>query len=254
MAPRRPSNLLSTLGLTVLALAAMGLSGAALLQSPTATPMTSASGTPAPSSAGTPAGPSESVTQSELAAPSESTSVDSTQSDHDGSTVVILGDGYSITSASGLWVPRVADTLGWASVENFSHEGRGYIAKPSTCEISTCSTFAGTIPAVVEEDPDVVVTFGGMADGDQDLSDAAGQYFTALRAALPDAELIAISPVTSEEPAPYFLILHDQTIRAGVEAVGGTFIDVGRPGVGDGDQLSADAQSEIADAIIAALS
>ncbi|MGO1383676.1 MAG: hypothetical protein ACTHU1_02640 [Arachnia sp.] len=106
---------------------------------------------------------------------------------------------------------------------------------------------------MVAEDPDVVVTFGGIADGDQDLSDAAGQYFAALRAALPDAELIAISPVTSEEPAPYFLNLHDQTIRAAVEAVGGTFIDVERPGVGDGEQLSAESQGEIADAIIAAL-
>ncbi len=170
------------------------------------------------------------------------------------SSVVILGDMHSSAGAPNLWTQRVAEELGWSSVINLSDQGRGYIKAPSSCDMSVCSNFVGTIPAVVEQDPDVVVTFGGMADGDQDLSAAAQEYYSALRAALPDAELIAVSPVTSEEQAPYFLSMHDKTIRAGVESVGGTFIDVGRPGVGDGEQLSPESQDEIAQAIIEELS
>lgn len=241
-------------GLLFLALVAIGLSAAALVQNQTAIPTPSVPSTVASPAKSTSPTPMETVTQSGSQPPPESTSAYSPPAGNDGSKVVIIGDAYSVADASDLWVPKVADTLSWASVSNFSERGRGYIASPSTCDVSACSNFAGTIPAVVAEDPDVVVTFGGMADGDQDLSDAAAQYFTALRSALPDAELIAVSPVTSEQPAPYFLVLHDQTIRAAVEAVDGTFIDAERPGVGDGDELSSEAQDEIAEAVIAALS
>ena len=110
--------------------------------------------------------------------------------------------------------------------------------------------FVGTVSTIAEAEPDVVVTFGGNADGDYSLADAAGEYFAALRQALPEAAIVALSPVTTEDPAPYFLTLHSRTIRAGVEAVDGTFVDVGQPGVGDGETLSGEAQAEIAQQVI----
>lgn len=252
MSSRRPNSVLSMVSLTLLALVAAGLSVAALLQNQTTTavevsPSTAASATPTSSPT-----MQETVTQSAPSETVESTLVDS-QPPPSGSIAVILGDRHSTTDIPNLWTQSVSEELGWSSVINLSSLGRGYIQEPLFCNTSQCSNFEGTIPAVVEQDPDVVVTFGGMADGDQDLSDAAAEYFTALREALPEAELIAISPVTSEDEAPYFLRLHDKTIRAGVEAVGGRFIDVGRPGVGDGDQLSPAAQDEVAQAIIAEL-
>ncbi|WP_147454009.1 SGNH/GDSL hydrolase family protein [Tessaracoccus antarcticus] len=137
---------------------------------------------------------------------------------------------------------------------NLSTPGRGYLKKPASCEIAVCANFEGTIPAIVAATPDVVVTFGGAADGDRDLSDAAREYYAALREALPDAEIIAISPVTSEDEAAYWLTMHKRTIRTAVEAVDGTFIDVGQPGVGDGEYLSAAAQAEIAATVIKELS
>lgn len=168
--------------------------------------------------------------------------------------VVILGDQHSAMDADGVWVDKVAGALDWAPVVNLSSAGRGYLSKPASCDLKVCANFEGTIAAAVAEKPDVVVTFGGWEDGDYDLTDASTKYFAALRKALPDAQLVAISPVTSQDQAEYFLQLHSKTIRTAVEAVGGTFIDVGQPGVGDGDQLSAAAQEDVAEAIIAKLS
>lgn len=167
---------------------------------------------------------------------------------------VIIGDRYSAADAPDLWAEKAGEAIGWESMVNLSATGRGYIQKPDACEMSECANFRGSIDAIAEAGPDVVITFGGTADGDYDLSDAATQYYTALREALPDAELVAVSPVTTESEAAYWLTMHNRTIRSAVEAVGGTFIDVGQPGLGDGDQLSAEAQGEVAQAIIDELS
>lgn len=253
MNSRTSTTHLSAVALVVLALVAGGLSVLALMQNSTPTPMIVSSDATAMDTFTSSPAPQKSVTQSQFPPSPQSTLGDSNTTLSDIS-VVVLGDSHSAPDTPSVWVNLAAAELEWTRMENISAQGRGYLAKPSTCNISVCSNFEGSIPAVVEQHPDVVVTFGGMADGDRDLSDTAMQYFAALRMALPDAALIAISPVTSGDDAPYFLRLHDQTIRAGVEAAGGTFIDVGRPGVGDGDQLSADAQNDIAQAVIAELS
>ena len=110
------------------------------------------------------------------------------------------------------------------------------------------------VALLTREQPDIVVTFGGTADGDYSLRDSSSDYFVALRAALPDAELVAINPVTTGDDAPYWLTLHLQTIQAAVEAVDGTFVDVGQPGVGDGDSLSTEAHAAIAESVTRTLS
>ncbi len=253
MSSRRPRTLLSAIGLVALALVAGGLSAAALLQS---NPIAA---TPAPVYTSAITAPTSSpITQETVPSSALSSSPESTLDDsippHNASKVVIIGDVYSDISAPNLWTLTVAEELEWSPVVNISDPGRGYVRAPSSCDIYACSNFRGTISTVAEHNPDIVVTFGGTADGDNDLSTAASEYFAALREALPAAELIAISPVTSEDEVPYFLRLHDQTISAAVEAVDGIFIDVGQPGVGDGEQLSAEAQDEVAQAIIEELS
>ncbi|MBB1512574.1 SGNH/GDSL hydrolase family protein [Tessaracoccus sp. MC1627] len=167
-----------------------------------------------------------------------------------GPTVVVVGDSFSLGEPSDTWVGTAAEELGWGLVTNLSSPGRGYITAPRSCDFAPCDTFIGTISAIAEAQPDIVVTFGGTADGDYSLADPAAEYFEALRAALPQAELVAISPITTEDPAPFFLTLHNDTIRDGVEAVDGTFVDVGQPGVGDGETLSGDAQAEIAQQVV----
>lgn len=167
--------------------------------------------------------------------------------------MVVIGDSFSVGEPSETWVGTAAEELGWGRVINLSSPGRGYLTAPRSCDFEPCAEFAGSLGLIAEREPDIVVTFGGTADGDYSLADAAAEYFNELRKALPEAELVAISPITTDESAPYFLTLHGRTIRAGTEAVDGTFVDLGQPGLGDGDELSAEAHTEIAAQIVARL-
>lgn len=154
----------------------------------------------------------------------------------------------------GTWVTAAAQQLGWGKVVNLSSAGRGYLAVPGTCDFTPCTRFVGTIPVAVKSQPDLVITFGGVADGDFSITAPAANYYRALRTALPRAKIVAISPVTNETTAPFWITLHSRSIRDGVEAVGGTFVDVGQPGLGNGRALSAQAQAAIAAQVVKRLS
>lgn len=254
MKPLRDVSRLSVVGLIVLGLLAVVLSALALTRfrqveaapapSPSASAAPTDSAQPSPTMASSPSAavvsPSPSVTASSSATPS-------------GPSVVVVGDSFSFGEPSETWVGPAAEDLGWGAVTNLSSPGRGFLEAPVSCDFAPCATFAGTIPAISAAQPDIVVTFGGTADGDYSLADPAAEYFAALREALPDAELVAISPVTGEDPAPYYLTMHSGTIRSGVEAVDGTFVDVGQPGAGDGEVLSPEAHAEIAAQVVGRL-
>lgn len=165
-------------------------------------------------------------------------------------TVVVVGDAHSLGDPASIWLGPVSEQIGWGSVVNLSAPGRGYIATPRECENSPCAPFAGTVDAIAELEPDIVVTFGGVADGDVPLTAPATEYFSNLREALPDAQLVAISPVYSAETVPDWGPLHSASIRAGVEEAGGTFIDAGQPALGDGDVMSAESHAELAQTVV----
>ena len=247
------SVMLSLLVLVTVALSAAALSprpvpvatSAAPVVLPTSTPTSAkASRTPrVTSTTPTPDHPSPSA--SSATTPSSSSSP---------LTVLILGDGVSSGAAADTWVGIAEKQLGWTNVVNLSSPGRGYVKRPLTCDTTPCANFEGSLPAVIEAQPDLIITFGGTADGDYNLSPAATRYFADLHQALPNAQLVAVSPVTTLAPVPYYFTLHDQTISAAIEKVGGTFINVGQPGSGDGPSLSSSAQAAIAAKITAALS
>lgn len=167
--------------------------------------------------------------------------------------VAVVGDSNSIGDPVDTWLGPVSDQLGWENVANLSAPGRGYITTPRACDASPCAPFSGTVEAVAENNPDIVIIFGGVADGDVPITETAAETFADLRSALPEAEIIAISPVYSEETVPNWAPLHAASIQAGVEAAGGTYIDVGQPALGDGGTMTADAHAEIARIVIEAL-
>lgn len=257
MAPTRDLNRLTLIGLIVLGLVAAGLSLAALLQH--RTPRTAVVGT-----ASTPTGQAASRAPASPRNPLETSPEPSptpspTPTPEPPSptapvvTVVIVGDSHSVGDPATTWVGQASGALGWTKVVNLSAPGRGFLAAPRSCDGSPCTPFGGTVAATAAEHPDVVVTFGGVADGDLSITQPAADYFQALRAALPQAKLVAISPVTTDATAPYWLTMHTDSVRTGVEAVGGIFVDVGQPGLGNGNQLSVDAQAAIARAVVDAL-
>jgi len=229
---------LSILGLILLAVVAAVLSGAALFQH-RGSASASATARPTPTASETiPAGDATAGANPGLAAPTAAP------------TVVIMGDSFSVGDPSATWVGPASQELRWGRVVNLSAPGRGFIRGPRACDVEICANFEGSLALIARESPDIVVTFGGTADGDYSLDPAAPSYFAALRKALPDATLVAVSPVTGDKQAGYWLTLHKRAITAGVTAVGGTMIDVGQPGLGDGRDLSARAQAEIARVVV----
>lgn len=257
MRASRDTSKLSVVAIVVLALLAVALSGAALLsnRSVPAEP----AGTPA--GASTPESSDPAGTTGPDATGPGTTDPGTTQPGEDPATptggtrvVVVIGDSHSVGDPSTTWVGQAATALGWGEVVNLSSPGRGYVATPRSCDFDPCAAFGGSVSAIAEAGPDVVVTFGGTADGDYGLAEAAAAYFEGLREALPEAELVAIAPVTTEETAEYWLTMHAQSIGTAIESVGGTLVNPGQPGLGDGESLSAEAQAEIAAAVVAELS
>jgi len=250
----RNAGTLSVVGLIVLGLVAFILSALALTRFGGVEAAPAPSSTPVSSSVeSSPAGSTD-PEPSASPYPSPEPSENPGASSGTGPTVVIIGDSNSVGDEADTWVGTAADELGWGDVVNLSAPGRGYLSVPRSCDAGPCATFIDSIAAIVEAGPDVVVTFGGTADGDYSLAEPAAAYFEALRGELPDADLIAINPVTTDDTAEYWLTLHGRTIRAGVEAVDGTFVDVGQPGVGDGETLSSEAQADIAQQVVDQLS
>lgn len=242
--PRNKGSL-SVFGLALLAMLALILGTAAMLQHRGGTGQASVAGTATP----TPA-----PTRTASASPESTPSASRWASTPAGPTVVVIGDSYSVGDPTTTWVGQAARQLGWGELTNLSSPGRGFITRPRECDFFPCDTFSGTISVIAAIRPDVVVTFGGTADGDYSLEGYASDYFWALRAALPNARLIAISPVTTEASADYWLTLHRDTIRSATQEVGGTFVDVGQPGLGDGAALSSQSQAEIAELVVRQLS
>lgn len=250
MRPSRDLNRLGIIGLIVLGLVAVGLSAAALLQHrtvravPAATASPTSVATPRPTQTPTPTPtPKQTVSETPLS-PEPVPSI----------SVVIVGDSHSLGDPAETWVGPAAEKLHWDPVVNLSAPGRGFIASPRSCEGSPCTPFGGTVDAIAKAKPEVVVTFGGIADSGADITDAAAEYFAALRKALPDAELVAISTVATRTQALSWVEEHSQSIRDGVESVDGVFVNVGQSGLGDGGALSSKAQAEIARKVIKKLS
>ena len=157
----------------------------------------------------------------------------------------------SVGDPAATWIGPTADALGWGEVVNLSAAGRGYLKQPRSCAVERCENeFALSIPEVKRLSPQVVVTFGGAVDGDYNIRDAAGSYYRALRAAAPNATIVALSPVTGQDTAPFWLTLHGRAISAEATAAGGTMVDLGQPGLGDGGTLSPDAQREISRLVV----
>lgn len=243
-------TVLGTAVTILLGLIAIALSVAAVLQyrgEPSGAPLPAVPASTPGAATGTPSGvPSASASASGSASPSPSGSASP-----GGATVVVIGDAASVGDPQATWIGPTADALGWGEVVNLSAAGRGYLKQPKSCAVQRCENeFALSIPEVKRLSPQVIVTFGGAVDGDYNIRDAAGSYYRALRAAAPNAKIVALSPVTSQDTAPFWLTLHGRAISAEATAAGGTMVELGQPGLGDGATLSPDAQREISRLVV----
>lgn len=187
--------------------------------------------------------------------------------------VAFMGDSYTAgvgaSSQSDRFTTLVAAHEGWIE-KNFGVGGTGYITAidsataQDACSLDRCPSYTEKIADAAAIQPDTVVVSGGRNESDkaddQGYAEGVADFYRQLRAALPDAQIIAASPIWSAGSPPAGLAKVGDAVRAGVTAVGGTYLDIGEPLRGHPEWLIADAKhpnsaghAAIADAVDAAL-
>lgn len=238
---------LQILGLVILGVAVLVLAGAAYLKS-----VNAAQDAGATASAWLEEHASPTPTPQPTLEPTpEPTPEPTTAPPPTGPRAVIVGDEHSRSPG---WPDVLAEDYGW-DVVNLSEAGMGFLTVPDTCDVAPCTNFRGQLDRVVAADPEIVILVGGGADGDYALDEYALPTMTELMDALPAARLVVLSPISSQSPWPYYLLMHVATVQEIAEAVGATYLDtLGIVGVGESyadGQLTPAAQESIA-ALLAA--
>lgn len=197
-------NRSAELGLCVLAIVAVVLSGLALVRSHSV-PQTLA--VPAP--AQQPHAPASAAAPAPASPPR---------------TVVFLGDGYTADSK---WPNEVGAALGW-QVVNLAESGTGYQVAPSTCRNPRgCPTFRDVAPRVAESQPAAVVIAGGEVDGSAELKPAVAATLQELKRVVPQAEIVVLPAPSARSSRPAWLARSDQAIQAAAKAADVTWVDTG---------------------------
>jgi lysophospholipase L1-like esterase len=161
-------------------------------------------------------------------------------------TVVFIGDSYASGSGTSApaqrWTSRVSVAHGWHEV-NLAQGGTGYLSKSTDPGAAPRLNYEEVIAAAVNAKPDAVVVSGGRNDTLLPVfavQQATSQFYTDLRAALPKAVVIAVSPVWDASTPPKELAQLAGTVKASVEGVGGTYLDVGEPLTGKPELITGD--------------
>lgn len=167
--------------------------------------------------------------------------------------VAFMGDSYTAgTGASDTdhrFATLVAVKEGW-DAQDFGQGGTGYtvaLTDAATAKIacggSTCPSYPEMIPKVAAARPDIVVVSGGRNDAGVPTNaeaTAIRDFYKKLRGALPDAKIIATSPIWDSSPPPASLTPMQAAVKSAVQSVKGTYLDIGEPLKGHRDWIIAD--------------
>lgn len=226
-------NRSALLGLCVLAVVAVVLSGLALTRAHTV-PQTLVATAPAPAPTPVPA----------------STPTPTPPS----GTVVFLGDGYTADSA---WPGEVGKALGW-QVVNLAASGAGYRSAPQNCQqAQPCTSFRNAASQVAGAQPTAVIIAGGEADGGSELKADVTATLEQLKQAVPRAEIVVLPPLSTRSTRPAWLTRNEQAIQEIAKAAGVTWVDTssvtGNASAYRGGDLTDDASKKLAEIVAAEL-
>ncbi len=142
-----------------------------------------------------------------------------------GLTVAFIGDSYTegvgASDPSLRWTTLLAAANGWEEL-NLGVSGASYGQG-----LEEWNSYAVQVEEAIEAQPDVVIVSGGLNMSELDQELGVESVFTDLRAGLPDARIIAVSPFWVSTAYPAQLTLTSELIEADVTAVGGQYLDVG---------------------------
>jgi acyl-CoA thioesterase I len=163
--------------------------------------------------------------------------------------VAFIGDSYSAGTGAAKdqgFVSVLSRQLSLAP-SNFAQGGTGYIKRidakgEGACGRDVCLNYGEMADKVILDAPAAVVVSGGRNDpADLAAFDAAAHaLFAELRAGMPNAKLIATSPVWGADGPPPQGDAMRESVRAAVTAAGGTFVDLGQPFEGRPDLITKD--------------
>jgi hypothetical protein len=150
--------------------------------------------------------------------------------------VAFLGDDFLGVGASAdakRWTSIVCADFGWTE-KDFGFGGTGYSTGGT---LTGGQPYSARVAALVATAPSIVIVEGGRFDiqspnGPTKIKQGVTATFTALRAALPNATIIAESPTWSLTKPPATLALVQADVKAAVAAVHGRYLDIGEPLVG----------------------
>ncbi|PTT19325.1 lipolytic protein G-D-S-L family [Microbacterium sp. HMWF026] len=157
------------------------------------------------------------------------------------SRVVALGDslmsGYNLLPEQA-W-PVLLGARARVALTNLACPGMGFVVQ------GECGTsYAGFVPAVAALQPQLLIVESSSndfwEDGDEIRSDTADTV-DQLHAAAPDARIVGLSTIWNDDPdVPDDTAVTSDALRDAVQAVGGTFVDVGQPLVGHPEWMQDD--------------
>jgi acyl-CoA thioesterase I len=158
-------------------------------------------------------------------------------------TVPVVTIGDSIMAGFGLpsgqdW-PTLLGAADGVTVTNLGCSGGGFIA------VGSCgSDFEGLVSAAAAADPGVVIVEGSDNDGGQSaaaLDKATTATVAAIHRAIPGALIVGLSTLWDQpSSAPAEISDSSAAVQTAVEAVGGTYVDIGQPLQGHTDLLQDD--------------
>ncbi|MGR0159146.1 SGNH/GDSL hydrolase family protein [Paenarthrobacter nitroguajacolicus] len=169
--------------------------------------------------------------------------------------VAVIGDSYAsgsgAASQSQGWVQQMARNQAW-QLENFARGGTGYVAgtkdpvkAKDACNREACPTYGEMISSAKTFAPEVVIVSGGRNDYgvDPETEDSAIRaFYTTLRQELPNAKIVAFSPLWDDDSAPATIPVIASVVQESVTAVGGIYLDSGQPLQGRPDLLASDSK------------
>ncbi|TQL56135.1 SGNH/GDSL hydrolase family protein [Subtercola boreus] len=155
--------------------------------------------------------------------------------------VVAIGDsimsGHGLDDPSQSWPERLASRNGW-QLTDLADDGTGFV-QPGDAD----DTFQTQADLAVQLDPSIVIIAASNNDLGVDSGDLEAQTMStvqSLRAALPNAQIIALSAFWGDESPPDELQEATDDIHSAADAIGATFVDIGQPLAGRPDLMQDD--------------